>query len=632
MIQQRIVTSIAAITLAVSAYCQSAAAQEILYVNGGAPSGGDGVSWQTPYNDLQDALDNARMNPIVTQIWVTEGAYKPDRNTSDQDLSFDMVSNVAVLGGFVGNEKDEVERNPLINETILSGDINGDDESGFVNVDDNTHVIVQFLNLTAAATLDGFMIQGANNQRVFAIGGGALVNGGEAVIKQCSFKDNRSISAGAGIFVSEDSTLNLEDSSIVGSLAFIGAGMYINEADVTVTDTQFVENQTGFADPNPGCGGGVQIFRGRNVRFERCLFQDNQSFCGGGVSSVLSDSIKIIDSEFIGNIGHRLGGGLRLDRSDENDLTPAVIDGCRFIENVNEVPIFGGGAIFSTETIMKLTNSIFIANDTTFFDPVFEVWVGLGSVHIRHEVGHQIANCLFASNTAGSSAGLAVSGNNTAVEVKSCTFANNTAQAGNGGVGIVTGQPVLLDIDNCILWGNRGNDGASGGELFQIIAGPAATVDHSLIEGLTGALGGEGNISDEPIFVDSDGADDHPGTLDDDYRLTIGSPGMDEGNAVALPEDYNDIDDDEDFNEQLPLDLDSNDRVTGIELDMGAYELVNLDCPWDLDSDGSVGTGDLLLLFSQWAANPAGPPDFNNDGTVGIADLLILFANWGECP
>ena len=54
-------------------------------------------------------------------------------------------------------------------------------------------------------------------------------------------------------------------------------------------------------------------------------------------------------------------------------------------------------------------------------------------------------------------------------------------------------------------------------------------------------------------------------------------------------------------------------------------------CHWDLDGNGTVGIGDLLVLFSLWGtAGPLG--DFNGDGNVGIADMLLMFANWGPCP
>ena len=61
----------------------------------------------------------------------------------------------------------------------------------------------------------------------------------------------------------------------------------------------------------------------------------------------------------------------------------------------------------------------------------------------------------------------------------------------------------------------------------------------------------------------------------------------------------------------------------------GAGSVTGAPCPWDLDGSGSVGTGDLLELFSQWGT--AGTADFDGSGAVGTGDLLILFANWGPC-
>ena len=55
----------------------------------------------------------------------------------------------------------------------------------------------------------------------------------------------------------------------------------------------------------------------------------------------------------------------------------------------------------------------------------------------------------------------------------------------------------------------------------------------------------------------------------------------------------------------------------------------------DLDEDGNVGVGDMLLLFGVWGpcpGLPGCPGDFNVDGTVGVADMLEMFANWGPCP
>ncbi|MCH8151794.1 MAG: hypothetical protein IH830_05420 [Planctomycetes bacterium] len=53
----------------------------------------------------------------------------------------------------------------------------------------------------------------------------------------------------------------------------------------------------------------------------------------------------------------------------------------------------------------------------------------------------------------------------------------------------------------------------------------------------------------------------------------------------------------------------------------------------DLDSDGTVGILDLLILLSSWGPCPDPPEpcpaDLDDDGEVAVLDLLILLANWG---
>ena len=53
-------------------------------------------------------------------------------------------------------------------------------------------------------------------------------------------------------------------------------------------------------------------------------------------------------------------------------------------------------------------------------------------------------------------------------------------------------------------------------------------------------------------------------------------------------------------------------------------------CPEDCsNSDGIVGTRDLLALLAQWGT--AGPCDIDGGG-VSTSDLLALLAAWGACP
>ncbi len=66
----------------------------------------------------------------------------------------------------------------------------------------------------------------------------------------------------------------------------------------------------------------------------------------------------------------------------------------------------------------------------------------------------------------------------------------------------------------------------------------------------------------------------------------------------------------------------------------GAGEVTSA-CPEDLDGDGAVAFGDLILVLSAWGACPvegACPEDLDGDGDVAFSDLLILLAAWGPCP
>ena len=77
------------------------------------------------------------------------------------------------------------------------------------------------------------------------------------------------------------------------------------------------------------------------------------------------------------------------------------------------------------------------------------------------------------------------------------------------------------------------------------------------------------------------------------------------------------------------------DDIVGEWTDEGQNEFDD-DCPWtclgDIDLDGGVGVGDLLLMLSMWGECDSCVPDLDGDGHVGVSDLLILLDAWGPCP
>ena len=62
--------------------------------------------------------------------------------------------------------------------------------------------------------------------------------------------------------------------------------------------------------------------------------------------------------------------------------------------------------------------------------------------------------------------------------------------------------------------------------------------------------------------------------------------------------------------------------------------LVRSECPEDIDGDGEIGLGDLLIALSTFYACPqclTCAADINGDRSVDFVDLLAILAAWGEC-
>ena len=134
-----------------------------------------------------------------------------------------------------------------------------------------------------------------------------------------------------------------------------------------------------------------------------------------------------------------------------------------------------------------------------------------------------------------------------AVTAVNCTFSGNTAF----GLSSTTGP--LKIVRNSVF---------GAGQLV----GPS-DVAYSLLADETA---GEGNVVGTPVFVN---------TAARDFRLAIGSAGIDAGLDAALPSDTYDLDDDGNVVEAVPYDQNGDDRVRaanggmkGARVDMGAFE------------------------------------------------------------
>ncbi|MCP3941739.1 MAG: hypothetical protein GY710_09700 [Desulfobacteraceae bacterium] len=121
--------------------------QKIIYVNHQAQGNNNGQNWKDAYNNLQSALKTVQSGQ---QVWVARGSYTPTTG-SDRSISFQLVQNTELYGGFSGSETSFTQRNWKTNPTILSGDI------GQKSIQtDNTQNVVKGAD---DAIIDGFIIE-----------------------------------------------------------------------------------------------------------------------------------------------------------------------------------------------------------------------------------------------------------------------------------------------------------------------------------------------------------------------------------------------------------------------------------------------------------------------------------------
>jgi hypothetical protein len=264
----------------------------IIYVDADARGANDGSSWENAYKFLQDTLAIASNHD---EVRVAEGIYKPDQGSGitpgDRMATFRPKRGVALKGGYAGfGQPDPNRRDVDKYKTVLSGDLNSNDEPGFVNYDENSyHVLSRVGGPTDCfyygAIIDGFTITGGN-----ASGPGC---------------DER---AGGGIRMNIDCELTVANCTIIGNRAEVGGGGMWCEGyggcPSTITNCRFIANTSGMI------GGGLCLEEESSPTMTNCLFAGNSAMFGGAIYNV-EGYPRIRNCTFAGNRALSECGGVR---------------------------------------------------------------------------------------------------------------------------------------------------------------------------------------------------------------------------------------------------------------------------------------------------------------------------------
>ncbi|MFN7115274.1 MAG: hypothetical protein ACK4TA_00655, partial [Saprospiraceae bacterium] len=271
-----------------------------LYVDAAKPDGGDGLSWATAFNKLQDALDLACNCNIGTKpdIWVAQGTYYPDEgiNQTDNDRSstFQLCNNVKLYGGFQGiaDDDDLSDADPAKYKTILSGDLQQNDGTDFTNYEDNAFYVVTLDDSGSNMIFDGFIIQGGN----------------------AASDDNNGIRGGGGIHI-KVTTGDITDLVIRRCIlrfnkGIDGGGMFIaGNVEAKILSSVMESNEAG----NNGGGAWIELGIAEQslVTFANCVFSKNAAVTniGGGIGNVIAKTA-VINCTFDGNTAGVNGGAI----------------------------------------------------------------------------------------------------------------------------------------------------------------------------------------------------------------------------------------------------------------------------------------------------------------------------------
>ncbi|MGB0887026.1 MAG: T9SS type A sorting domain-containing protein [Vicingaceae bacterium] len=166
----------------------------IFYVDQNATGNNDGSTWADAFTDLQDALAN---QTVADEIWVAQGTYIP--SVANKSEAFELDLEMKLYGGFVGTETLRNQRDWVVNPTILSGDLNGNDNANLVlgesTRSDNSYNVVRIIGNDVL--IDGFTVQDGNADNTLNNDynrGAAIFQtssvGGGIEIRNCKFQKN----------------------------------------------------------------------------------------------------------------------------------------------------------------------------------------------------------------------------------------------------------------------------------------------------------------------------------------------------------------------------------------------------------------------------------------------------------
>jgi len=483
----------------------------IAYVKKGGS--GNGSSWENAVSELADALKAAKTNTAIKEIWVAKGTYKPMYSAEDTKFGTNQGrdnSFFLVVGVKVYGGFAGTET--TLAQRDLSITANSTTLSGDFNNDDIITGKGQSLSITNNSENAYHVVISADNS-TGAFLDGFTITGGNANTNATFTVSGQTIyrTAGGGMAI-HGASPSLNNLKIYGNSASIsGGGVYLYDASPALNQVYVGKN----------VGGGIGTAFGA-PSLTKVVLEGNNALYGGGINISSNASPILEDVSLLANYASGNGGGVQITGN-----ATIVFNRVSFVQN--ETAGSGGAAFIS------------------YSSPKF-------------------VNVAFTGNRAQKGGALYALGNLSAPLFTNCTFKANQA---TGGQAIYAWETADIALNNCIVWkdtGFTGNNNLEENNSSFILKNtmlqyPGNGFDINLDMASTALL------NKDPLF--GNGADNIAGTNDDEFNLKPGSLAIGVGdNALYENADGNST------NNSLSQDKDlaGNPRLTGSNIDLGAFE------------------------------------------------------------
>lgn len=233
-------------------------AGQVFYVTTSGSDSNDGKSWATAFADVQTAIDAAAevaTDVSPSEVWIAVGTYK-------HGSAMSMKNNVAIYGGFAGNETSKSER-VFGNETILSGDKS---YSVFYNKYTVSSPVEQ-ASIDCVTIKDGYSLRGGGIRNEYS----------NITITNCQFIENIAYYSNGESW---------------------GGGIYCLTSNTELRNCLFYKNQSEKAD-----GGAIYNDESSKMIIKNCTMDSNSATQNGScISNLRGSDVQIINSTITNNV------------------------------------------------------------------------------------------------------------------------------------------------------------------------------------------------------------------------------------------------------------------------------------------------------------------------------------------